>query len=544
MRLRVDAAILAALYCAALAARLVPLVFSPLPFNIDGFALARIANGVSGSGTWTIDPANANSYNMKLPGFSLLWSAASSLAGWHPLVMIEVYLVVLTSLVVLPAYLLAVKVTGRRIAGMAAGLFVALFGSFLFLTSSVTKESIGLLVFPVVVLLYQERSDPRKRALAVLFLLYLPFQHSLTALLTLGMVAAIVVLDQRRALARGRFSWRSFGLDLATGPALALPALAYYEAISLPFLSDLLALDAFVVFLAVVLLLAALLASMARPVRVRIGQRLVRPVTHVLLPPAVAIAGVLANSRTSLFAGTLSTQPGLLGILPPIAALAAFALVGYQLVRRTTNRGATLVLAMLVAPVALVLFGLLRGLDPLSLIVVYRSFDFLDYALAILVGVAFAAAWKFLRPWPVGRAVLAAGFLALLLATTPMAWDTPAVFGVENRTTTAEFHALALLAAFHAHHVTSDQRLADIGTMWFEYTTDPTLPFKLRDNASVAGFDYALILERWTTIGAQVHPAANVVLSPDTIERFLDANRVVFTMGPPGDRIFVVQIVG
>src|SRR5439155_1276158 len=82
------------------------------------------------------------------------------------------------------------------------------------LTSSVAKESIGLLVFPMAVLLFHERSDPRKRALAVLLLAFLPFLHSLTTFLTLGTVAALVVLTQRRAPARGRFSWKAFALDV------------------------------------------------------------------------------------------------------------------------------------------------------------------------------------------------------------------------------------------------------------------------------------------------------------------------------------------
>lgn len=542
--MRVDAAIIVALYCVALVARLVPLIFSALPFNIDGFALARIASGISDSGTWRINDADVNSYNLKMPGFSLLWSAASSVAGWNPLTMIQLYLALLTSLVVLPAYLMTMKVTGRRVAGVAAGIFVAIFGSFLMLTSSVTKESIGLLVFPITVLLFWERSDPRKRALAVLLLLYLPFQHSLTTLLTLGMIAALVVVHQRRALRRGRFSGRSFGFDVLTGPALAVPALVYYQSVSLPFLSDLIALDAFVLFLAVVVLLTTLLASMTRPVRLRIGERIVRPITHVVLPPAIGIAAVLANARVSLFAGTLGTQPAFLWILPAIATIAAFVVVGYQLVRRTTNRGATLILSMFVSPVALILFGFLRGLDPTSLVIVYRSVDFMDYGFAVLVGIAFAAAWKSLRPWRPARIALAAGFLGALLATTPMAWNTPAVFGVENVTTAEEFQALALLASLHATNVTTDQRLADIGTMWFEYATDFTLPLKLRDNETVTEFGYALVLERWATVGAQVHPAPNIVLSPETLARFLDANRVVLASGPSGDRIFVVQILG
>jgi len=137
------------------------------------------------------------------------------------------------------------------------------------------------------VLLFHEREDPRKRALAVLLLLFLPFLHSLTTFLTLGMIAALVVLTHRRDLARGRFSWRALALDVVTGPALAVGAWAYYVAVDLPFLSDIFAPAAFALFVAVVVLLTALIAPMARPVRSRIGRRLVSPAAKAILPPVI-----------------------------------------------------------------------------------------------------------------------------------------------------------------------------------------------------------------------------------------------------------------
>jgi len=311
----------------------------------------------------------------------------------------------------------------------------------------------------------------------------------------------------------------------------------------LPFLADLLAADALALFLGIVILLTALIVPMGRPARLRIGQKFVSPVARGILVPAVGVLVVLGNARGGLFAGAVGTQSGLVQMLPAIAVLAAFAVTGYQLVRRTTNRMNDLIVSMLVAPVALILFGLLRGLDPESLLIVYRSVDFLDYAFAILIGVAFVAAWRWLGRWPPTRGLLLAGFLAALLATTPMAWNTPEVFGVENITTSQEFRALALLASFGARNVTTDQRLAAVGAMWFGYSTDSSLPVKLRDNESLDGFQYAIALERWTTVGAQVHPAPNIVISQVVFENFLVQNRVVYAAGLSGDRIFVVQLL-
>src|SRR5438093_1564561 len=283
--------------------------------------------------------------------------------------------------------------------------------------------------------------------------------------------------------------------------------------------------------------------SVPRPARPRVGRRFVSPVARGILVPAIGILVVLGNARNGLFAGAVGTQSALLEVLPAIGVLAAFAVAGYQLVRRTTNRTNDLVVSMLVAPVALIVFGLLHGLDPEGLLILYRSIDFLDYAFAVLIGVAFVAAWRWLGPRKGAKAVLVVGLLVALLATTPMAWNTPAVFGVENVTTPQEFRALALLASFGARNVTTDQRLADVGAMWFGYATDSSLPVKLRDNRSVGGFEYGLILERWTRVGAQMHPAPNIILAPEVLDRFLNAERIVYAAGAQGDRIFVVELL-
>ncbi len=540
--MRVDFALIAGLYCFALALRLVPLTFSPLPYNIDGFPLARIADQISTTGSWRINPADPNAYNQLMPVYSLVWSSVTQLAGLNSLVWLQTVMPILLATVVLPAYLLGVKATGRPITGVAAGLFVATFGSFLSVTTMGMKESVALVLLPTVILLFAERRDPRKRALAFLLLLILPFLHQLSDFLILGMVAALVVLAQARAVQRGRFSWRSLLVDVATGPGPAVVAYAYYVTVNMPDLSAVTAPDALVLFLAVTILLSALLVTMTRPKALPQGRRLVRPVGAILVVPVAAFAALLVNARTDLFAGVLETQAALEPILLAVIGLVVVAFLGYQLLRRTSNPLSDVVVAMGIAPVALVLFAFLRGLDGLSLVLVYRSFDFLDYGLAIAIGVGFAFAWSRLRNREAARLALVAGFLVVLLATTPIAWNPQAVFGVTEVTTPAEYQAMAVLASLHPRSVTTDQRLADTARSWFGLATNSSLPYALRGNLSLKGSDYALVLERWTTVGAQVHPAPNIVISVATLDAFLAANRVVYAAGPAGDRVYVVEL--
>ena len=80
--------------------------------------------------------------------------------------------------------------------------------------------------------------------------------------------------------------------------------------------------------------------------------------------------------------------------------------------------------------------------------------------------------------------------------------------------------------------------------MWFGLATDSSLPFLLQANRTTSGHDYALVMDGWTSVGAQVHPAPNLVLPAPVLAAFLDANRVVYVAGPPGDRIYLVQVIG
>ena len=537
-----DGALVACLLCVALAMHVVPLLFSPLPLNPDGFPLARVAQQITATGTSRLTPTDVNNYTEQMPVYSLLWSMLAQVGGLGVLADLQAMMPLLTATVVLPAYLLGVKATRSRVVGFASGLFVAMFGSFLFLTSAAMKESLGLLLLPTVVLLFQERADPRKRALAAALLLLLPFLHHLTTLMAFGMVCALIVLQHSRSVTRGTFSARRLALDIVTGPALGVVPWVYYSQVGMPYFRALVTVGAVALFVSLAVLLAALLVPRRRPSRPRPGKRLVVPASRVLLVPAIALAALWVNGQTSLFVGVAGTQAALVTVLPAVAVLVAFAFLGFQLVLRTTNRASDLVLSMLTAPVCLVLFGFLRGLDPLGQVIVYRAFDFLDYALALLVGVGFAIAWGRLRISRAAQLALGAGLFAVLLATTPMAWNSQAVFGVNEVTTPAEFQTLAVLASLHPRNVATDQRLAYIAQSWFEYPASPALPWLLENHEAVSGYDYAVVLASWMTIGAQVYPAPNIVLSPAVISAFLQANRVVYTAGSGADQVYVVQL--
>ena len=540
---KVDGALVAALYCVALVVRLVPLTFSPLPYNVDGFALARIMDGFGETGRWVSDEANVNRDDLKLPAFSLVGHAVVQMGGLHPLTDLQWFLPILLASVVLPIYLIAVKVTGNRVAGFAAGLFLALFGSFLFLTSAIMKESLALLFVPTIALTFHGRADPRKRAIAFVLLVVLVFLHHVTTLVAAAVVGSLIVLEHRRAGSRGRFSVRRLAADVGSGLTPFLIAWLYYRAVDLPNVDRVSAsIEEMVLFVAIAVVLTALVARTWRPRPVLRRRRLLSPVHASVLVPAVAVGAVLVNARETVFPATFTTQPALLDLLPAVLVLAGFALVGYQVLRTTSSRSSDVVMALLVAPAVFLLFGFLRGLDVFSFRITYRGFDFLDFGFAVLAGIGLAYVARRLGRRPATTVPLMAGFLGLLLATTPMAWDTQAVFGVDNVNRPEEFQTLSVLASLGATGVASDQRVAHMGLWWYGFEVDPFLGTELRDREPVRRSEYAIVLERWTTIGAQDFPRPNAILDRQTVEDFLDAQWILYVTGTEGDRIYVARL--
>lgn len=530
----------AALYLLALALRVVPLFFSTLPFNIDGFPLARISEGIVRSGQWRLDDADPNAYNLKLPGYSLAWAAVAAMGAIGPLVHLQVLMPVATSLAVPAGYALALRLVRHRGAAFAAGLVFAVLGSFVFLTAAIMKESLGLLLFTGFVLLFLDRADPRRRMLAAAVLLVLPVFHHLTTLLALGVAAGLVAIDARASWLEGSLRGRALALDILTGPGLAIPAFAYYRAVDLPFFRDVFVPSEIALFLSLAALFGLLAMRWSRPRALADPDRVRVHANRVLAAPAAAVALIVANRFTNVFPATGATRADALLLLAPLSVLGVFAVVGFNLVRSTENGANRGLVALLLAPLDVILFAFLRGLDPLSFALAYRTADFLDFGLAIAAGVGLVFLVRSVRSRAAGAA-LAAALVAALLATLPMAYESERVFGVENVTTPDEFLALRI-AAGYGGVLGADQRLADIARSYFGVETDPRLPLVLRDGGDLTAFRVFVLEDRWTSVGAQVHPAPNVVLAQAQLDAARSAGTVVYEGGPPGDRVSVVLV--
>lgn len=535
--------VLAALAALALAARLPLLLLSSLPVNIDAFVQVSLAEEILATGRWGLDDGHLHSYNLKMPLLPLFLTAAAELTGVDPLALGGPLMLGVGVVAVLGGAALTHRVTRDRGAAVAAGVVLALLGPFLFLSSTLIKQALGFALLPALLLLVLLRDRPGARLGAAALLLALPLVHHLAFAMAHAFVAFLVLLSAARAHWDGHWSWRRFGLDVATGPALLPVGIAYYVAVRMEFFTGVWNPDEVALLLATTLLVAVAALLLHSDVRARPWFALskTRRLPSLLDQKAVVVLGavglVAANGVRPLVPGTVATSPLLLLAALAYVPLALLALAGLNLHRLAARPGKGAVIALLLAPLVFLLFALLRGLDPLSHVLAYRSFDFLDFGLALAVGTALVRVRR-----PRRRAVLAVAAVGCLLATLPLAFVTEDAFQVQNTTSGHELAALRHLAGVHDGRVATDQRLASVLTWYFHVPADGSLPLRLLRGQPPPGDALLLVEGNWATRGAQVHPLPFQPLDPDALDRLLGDHDLIYHGGGEGNALYVLRV--
>lgn len=529
----------------ALVARLLPLAYSPLPYNIDGFSLVGIAERAQATGHLVpAGPGDPNLPNYKVPIFAALLTTLSDVTGVPALSLVQWVIPLITLPAVLGTFALVRRATKSDAAAAFAGLYLALEGPFVFSTATAIKSSIAFALLPLIVLLYWRRADPRNRGLAAFLLVTIPFVHHGASLITFTFVTLLLFWDLVEWWRQGTLTGRRVALELTLGPALFAPGLIHYHLTDLQYLRAVDDLRQILLFLSVLFLAALVQLVMSSPAKLGpwfLGRGRRRVLDEKLLVPAAGIAILLANQTASVFAGTIRTKPALLEAAIPYLAVILVCLVGFNLVRHAAVPYRPLVMALILAPFTIILFAFLRGLDPLSLLLVYRSYVFLAYGFALCAGVATAYAMRRLGT-PSRRAAVAVAFALLLTATLPLGYRSADLYDVENATTGFEFRAMAYAHGVGPAHLGSDQRLSDTMSWYFLQPGDGGFPRVLASGEDVGRYDYVLVLSRWTDRGAQQHPLPNLVLDPDAVAAFEATNDVIYAIASPLGSAVLVRV--
>ena len=543
--MRRTALLAATIYVIALTVRLLPLLYSPLPYNIDGFSLVNIAERTQASGHLLPAVADPNLPNYKVPVFAALLTELSDLTGVPALTLVQPVIPILTATSILAIFVLVRRLTKSDAAAGAAGLWLALEGTYVFSTATAIKASLAFALVPLILLLYWGRADPRKRGLAAFLLVVLPWVHHGSSLLAFSIVTLLLAADAAAWWRDGTLTVRALAIELGLGPALLIPGLLWYHFVDLMYLRQVADPRQILLFLSVLFLAALVVLRLSRPTRAPVrfrGGRTSRGWRRILdaklLVPIGALAVLAANAQGSVFAGTIRTKPGVFLAAAPLVALVLVAVVGFNLLRHARAPYRPLAAALLLGPLAVMAFAFLRGLDPLSYVLMYRSAPYLAVGFGLCAGVGLAVALARIRS-PARKAVLVVGFATLLALTLPLGYASEALYDVENGTAPYEFRAMTFAHGLRPAYLGADQRVMSTMSWYFFESGDGEAPSALA-RGDLAKYDLVLVQTLWTTQGAQRHPLPNVVVGGPAFASALERNDVIYTIvSPIGDASIV-----
>lgn len=505
--------------------------WSPLPYNIDGLSELRVSQIISDSGhlEFPAKSSVAEGYVSDMPLLGLILAFFSSVTGVPALGSTQFITAILGSISVVIGYLIFRQHWRSNRGAQVTGLVLALIGTYVFSAGCVWKETLGFVLVGLILYAFPLRASLPYRAVMTLCLLLAPFTHHLITTTLLVIFTFAVVIDLARKSGVTRLTpTKGAILDIVTMAGAWALAVAFYWRIKLPyldFLSPSTDLYLYVAVVGLVLLLGIRMASRDRPLsRLPLG----------LAVPAIGAVLMGYNYFHPIFPG-----------LPGPASLVAVPLMGYLILMAPAWEGAKialvprgkskdLLLAMLLGPLSLILFAFLRSNDATSQLIIYRTFDFLMPAFAILVGLGFALLVKDRKKLGI---VAGVSLVIICASTLPVAYDSQALFGVENQTYWFEYDAVKWLSEHNVSSFTSDQRLGETGWRLFDTSYGRGLPYDLSNNLRLNESSFFVFESQWSTKGAQEFPFGVVKVEQSRINETISSSSVLYLGGSAGNQL-------
>lgn len=415
-------------------------------------------------------------------------------------------------------------VTESRRASMLAGMFLALLGTYVFCTTSVWKETLGLAMIIIVAGLFLKRDDIRIRILLTMALLMTTFVHHHSATITFLFFIIAVSGEAFLAWRKRQWSWRN-SVDILTGVSLFVLAELYYSDIELPYY-DFIKPETDLYLLIAVLLTMIILAFILLSGK-RSGAK--RQYLKVVIPAGAIVLLLMTNFR-SLFTGIPTTESSVLMFGIAYVILAVPMWFGAERMLGPDQKSTPMLLAAILAPLTMITFAFLRGLDPTSHMIIYRTFDFLDLAMAVLFAGGVVILLKNLRKAvPVFVVIL----LTVLAATAPLAFQTQELFGVQNQTYSYEVDSYQILRSLsNATSFDSDQRIGTSASNLMNFSGGTSLAYLIDTGHATSNFHWLVVEMSWTTTGAQEFPFGQRVLEEKQLTDFLNEKNVILIAGP------------
>jgi len=379
--------------------------------------------------------------------------------------------------------------------------------------------------------LYLERRDPRMRVILTIALFMMIFIHHHSAVLTFLFFTFAISGDAILSKKNAEWSWHN-NLDFITAAIVWVLCGLYYQGIDLPyyqFLSPEQDLYLFIAIMGAMVVLMFITLS-------RTGQGMNRPYLKTVIPVA-GIGLLLVNYFHPIFPGIPATEQSVFVFASAYLVLMIPVWVGADKIVRSKNEWRPMLLSLLFAPMSMILFAFLRGLDVMSYTIIARTFDFLDLAFAALFGMGIVLLFHlYKRASPIIPAV----FLVALLATAPLAFQTEEAFNVHNQTYEHEYDAFEALAGLSPERaMDSDQRLGTSAKSLFNFSGGTDLAIRIETGESLEEFHWLVFKTSWADSGAQQFPFGQFIISEANLSAFLAEANILLVSGPVDNQLMV-----
>lgn len=530
---------LTAVFAVGVALRGLSLWQSPLPFNPDGLYHVRNAQHAVASGSLPLGLIAVDDL-----GFGSFLAVVGLVTGQPPLRVAQPVVAVVGTVPAVATALLARRASRRlgygrslsSVAGLVAGVLLAVGGVYLYRSMPVDEQTLGLAVVPVAlvgVAVALASDDRRWLAVAAPGLVLLPPLHNLESVVTILSLLAVAALVVTRRRVRGRpgvalvlavgFSLWYLGYTLGTARFTGAAVIQSDRVVTAP-------------GLLVAWAVLGVAAAVAFPrLRTR-TQRLV-----LVAPFCGLFVLVVANAFVPVFPGTSRTTAGVLPVLGLAIPVLAAAWAGPLVLRDGGNR--LVLTALLAGPLVLVGFALTAALTPVYVTTAIRTHWFLYVPVMALAGVSVAGLFRArLDRHRVLRVLVVVCLVGAVAISIPTAFGGLAVHTYKGVTTTGEFAASNFAVERVPDAWASDNHLVRITSYRTAGTTGQVPPvydwFHGR-NARPPDCP-VLIRDSWSTVGAQFFPRAPETLARDRLASFERTGHKVYAGGSVRDVSLVV----
>ncbi len=498
------------LYAISVVVRIYPVFVSSMPYNYDALLEARAGQFIADHGNlyYPQGVAYNNNHTPVTPFLNAFLGAIGQMTGVDVMTFLPYIFPFIVSIGVIGWYLLAKRVTGKEEIAAFAGIMFALSGTYVLHTTLIWKQALGLALMPFVLYTYKRRDE-----ISLFLLALMPLVHHYVALITYIIITYEVLFDTYLKYHNHVLHTKQDKLwIIAIFPFWAYFG-SYYIIRHFDRLNELSPSGDLWLFLSL-FVIVYILSLKAFRLQFK-GFKIKYYILAAILPVAIYVIYFFIpifphtpkfNRYTFIFTF------GYLLLLPLMA-------MGFVILLFTEHRDKKLYLSTLTAPIHMLLFFFLRGLDLESYVSISRTFDFTDFSWHTATATATYTLKK--------KMLIYVTVFLIISTTTPLTYYSMQAFGVNSYVYEDEYHTGLWIKTYLGNvTIDSDDRIGHIIYNSFDIKSGYMLPYEL-----VHGLPpptrYWVVSNLWNNY-AQLRPMAPVKVD---VRNLLNNNSVLFSTG-------------